>query len=487
MAGGVDVEITAAESVATAPTDSVIVAGYFEPQDVPAEIRELVDADFAEAEKRGELKGELYSTVLLEGIRPVLLVGFGKHKDFSDIRCRRAVEAAARHLTRHGFHDIAVLLPSHIAPSEAARVAVESAIRGAYDPGLRKTVDRSDYSIASLSVIGEGDLEADLEAGRVIGESANLARDLVNLPPNEINPTTLAERARAVAEEAGLRARVLDRAEIEELGMGALLAVSQGSAQPPHVIDLQYGDERAETRLTFVGKGLTFDSGGLSIKTASGMEWMKGDMAGAAAVIGAMRAVGLLKPGNVFVRGVVGAVENMIGPAAMKPGDVLKTMSGKTIEVLNTDAEGRLVLSDMLAYAVNLGATHIVDLATLTGSAEIALGNEACVVVGQPQEWVDSVVRAAERALERMWQLPLYPEYRRQIESVIADMKNTGGRPGGALTASSLLREFVDDVPWAHLDIAGTAWIEKANGYSSLGATGYGVATLVQLASTMTA
>ena len=235
-------------------------------------------------------------------------------------------------------------------------------------------------------------------------------------------------------------------------------------------------------KLTFVGKGLTFDSGGLSIKTAAGMEWMKGDMAGAAAVIAAMRAIGLLKPANISVRGLVGTVENMIGPASMKPGDVLHTMNGKTIEVLNTDAEGRLVLSDVLAYAVNLGATHIVDLATLTGSAEIALGNEACVVVGEPKEWVESVRESAERALERMWQLPLYPEYRRRIDSTIADMKNTGGRPGGALTAAALLREFVDEVPWAHLDIAGTAWVEKSNGYSTLGATGYGVATLIQLA-----
>jgi leucyl aminopeptidase len=483
--GGVSMEVTAAENVARSPRESVIVSGYFKPEDVPAEVRELVDTDFSQAEKRGELKGELYSTVLLHGSRPVLLVGFGKHKDFSDVRCRRAVEAATRYLTRHGFRDIAIMLPSQIEATEAGRVAVESALRGAYDPGLRKTVERSDYSIESLSVIGEGVSEADLNTGKVIGESVNLVRDLVNLPPNEINPTTLSERARDVAQAAGVRVRVLDRPEIEELGMGALLAVSQGSAQPPRVIDLQYGDETADIKLSFVGKGLTFDSGGLSIKTASGMEWMKGDMAGAAAVIGAMRAIGLLRPANVFVRGLVGAVENMIGPASMKPGDVLKTMSGKTIEVLNTDAEGRLVLSDMLAYAVNLGATHIIDLATLTGSAEIALGNEACVVVGEPQEWVDSVIRAAERALERMWQLPLYPEYRRQIESVVADMKNTGGRPGGALTASSLLSEFVDDVPWAHLDIAGTAWVEKANGYSTLGATGYGVATLVLLANAM--
>jgi leucyl aminopeptidase len=479
-------EITAVENVASAPKESVIVAGYFDAKDVPAEIRELVDADFAEVERRDQLKGDLYSTVLLRGSRLVLLVGFGKHKDFSDVRCRRAVEAATRYLTRHGFHDISVVLPTHVASIEAARVAVESALRGAYDPGLLKTVERSDYSIKSLSVVGGGDLRAELSTGKVIGESVNFARDLVNLPPNEINPSTLADRAVAVAEEVGLRSRVLDKPEIENLGMGAFLAVSEGSAQPPHVIDLQYGDENAATKLTLVGKGLTFDSGGLSIKTAAGMEWMKGDMGGAAAVIGAMRAVGLLKPPNIFIRGVIGAVENMIGPASMKPGDVLKTLNGKTIEVLNTDAEGRLVLADMLAYAVNLGATHIVDLATLTGSAEIALGHEACVVVGEPQAWVDTVLEAAGHALERMWQLPLYPEYRRQIESTIADMKNVGGRAGGALTASSLLREFVGDVPWAHLDIAGTTWIEKSNGYSTVGATGYGVATLVQLALSVT-
>lgn len=475
-------EVRAAGTVEGVPTGSVIISGYFTAEDISGEIRELVKEDLEDAQRRDQLKGDLYSTILLRGERPVLLVGYGKRADFSEIRHRRAVEAATRYLTRNGYHHVAVVLPQSVSARLSARIAVESVIRGAYNEGLRKTAERSDYSLRSLGVVGDGSLKADIDVGLVIGDSVNVARDLVNLPPNELTPTTLAERAREVATKAALKVRILGREEIETLGMGAVLAVSQGSAQPPRVIDMQYGDEDAAIKLTFVGKGLTFDSGGLSIKTASGMEWMKGDMGGSAAVIGSMRAIGLLKPANVYVRGLVGAVENMTGPAAMKPGDVLKTMAGKTIEVLNTDAEGRLVLADMLAYAVNLGATHIVDVATLTGSAEIALGHEACAVVGKPQQWVDTVLAASQGAMERIWQLPLYPEYRRQIDSDIADMKNVGGRPGGALTAAALLREFVSDVPWAHLDIAGTAWVEKSNGYSARGATGYGVATLVQLA-----
>ncbi len=478
-------EVTSVGQISEAPKESAVIAFQFQGEsledDVAAAARQAAQSDFADAESRGELKGKLYNSIVLRGTPSILIVGLGKRKEFSNIRCRRAVEAGTRFLSRHGFRKVSVLLPRFLG-SAADRIAVESVVRGTYDEGLLKTSNESDYTVDTVTLVGSTSLEAG-RRGKIVGESVNFARDLVNLPPNDISPRTLAERLKAMADETGLGIRVLDETEVADLGMGALLAVGKGSSEPAMVIDLQYGPETAPTKLALVGKGLTFDSGGLSIKTGPGMEWMKGDMAGGAAVAGAMRAISLLKPEGIHVRGIIGAVENMIGPSSMKPGDVLRTMSGKTIEVLNTDAEGRLVLADVLNYAVKrAGATHIVDVATLTGAVEVALGNEAAGLIGTSQEWIDRILAAADSALERLWQLPLYPEYRIQMDSDLADMKNTGGRAGGALTAASLLAEFVDGVPWAHMDIAGLAWVERANGYSAKGATGYAVATLTELA-----
>jgi len=482
--------ITVAPRLSDAPADSAVIVLQFQGEHLDQETTDALRAcaapDFEDAITREELKGRLYATTLLRGSPSALVVGLGKRGEFSEIRCRRAVEAGARYLTRHGFHDISVQLPS-VSRNGTARMAVEAVIRGAYDEGLLKTADREDRSVREVVLIGgDGNVTRQGEVGEIIGESTNFARDLVNLPPNDISPKTFAERLVEMAEEVGLGVEVLEQPGLSELNMGAILNVGKGSSEPPRVIDLRYGNEQAPVKLALVGKGLTFDSGGLSIKTAAGMEWMKGDMAGAAAVAGAMRAIGLLQPAGIHVRGIIGAVENMPGPGAMKPGDVLRTMNGKTIEVLNTDAEGRLVLADVLTYAVRrAGATHIVDLATLTGAIEVALGNEAAGVMGRPDDWVRTVVAAADRALERLWQMPLYPEYRQRMDSELADMKNTGGRPGGALNAASLLEEFVDGVPWAHMDIAGVAWLERKSAYTSTGATGYGVATLVELATTM--
>jgi leucyl aminopeptidase len=266
---------------------------------------------------------------------------------------------------------------------------------------------------------------------------------------------------------------------MRELGMGSLLGVAAGSHQPPRLIKLRYGDTEAKEKVAFVGKGLTFDSGGLSLKTAEGMETMKTDMGGGAAVIAGMVAVARLKPKGLSVTGYVGATENMPGGAAMRPGDILAAMNGTTIEVLNTDAEGRLVLADVLSYAVREGATHIVDFATLTGAAQVSLGDAATLATGKPLEWVEEVVASSDACLDRAWPMPQYREYRQAMDSDFADLKNTGGRGGGALNAAAFLSEFVDGVPWAHMDIAGTAYGKDAKPYRSKGATGVGVGTIV--------
>jgi leucyl aminopeptidase len=451
-------------------------------EDIVATLDGLQPNGLTESWQREELEGGTYAKTLLHGPPAVMLVGLGKRADDSDIRWKRAVEAGVRGLIKAGYRSIAVVVPQTMPRALGVRSAVEAASRATYGPDILKSSDKEDRRIEELIIISRHPVEdAQLREAAILGEGINLARDLLNRPPSELNPVVFAERVSEIGREAGFKVEILNEKQIENMGMGAILAVAKGSDQPARVMKLECGDPSADAKLTFVGKGLTYDSGGLSLKTHEGLEWMKGDMGGAAAVVGAMYVLSQLKPSGVFLRGVIGAVENMTGPAAMKPGDVLHTMKGKTIEVLNTDAEGRLVLSDVLALAVRDGATHIVDLATLTGAAQVALGNEAAALIGRPQEWIDTVKHAADEANERVWQLPLFPEYRRQISSDVADMKNTGGRPGGALTAAALLAEFVDDVPWAHLDIAGTAWIEKA-GYSASGGTGFGVATLVELA-----
>jgi leucyl aminopeptidase len=268
---------------------------------------------------------------------------------------------------------------------------------------------------------------------------------------------------------------------MKELGMGSLLGVAQGSAEPAKLIVMRYTPKTVSTEtIAIVGKGITFDTGGISIKPSDGMEKMKYDMAGGAATIGAMRAIAQLKP-SVNVIGIIPTTENMPGGRAQRPGDVVRSMSGKTIEVINTDAEGRLILCDAITYARKLGATKIVDLATLTGAVSIALGDVYVAALGNNQEWIEEVIEAGKRAGEKIWQLPLTPEYREQIKSEIADIKNVGGRKAGTITAAYFLREFVDDVPWVHLDIAGTAWNENGKPHLAVGPTGVCVRTLVSL------
>ncbi len=322
-----------------------------------------------------------------------------------------------------------------------------------------------------------------LEYGRVVADSCNISRELCSEPGNVLTPPVFAERAARIASEAGLRVEVLDESRIAELKMGLLLGVARGSAEPPRVIILRHDPAGAPQWpvLGLVGKGVTFDTGGISIKPAEGMERMKDDMAGGAAVLTAMRAISILGA-PMRVVGVIPSAENMPGSRAVKPGDVLTSASGKTVEVNNTDAEGRLILGDGLWLARQLGATHLVDVATLTGACMVALGKVSSGVFGTPDAWLQHVQGIAERAGDRCWPLPLHEEYFDQLRSEIADMVNSGGRPAGAITAALFLKEFTGGLPWAHLDIAGTAWIDEAKPYQPKGATGAGVRALTALA-----
>ena len=419
--------------------------------------------------------------------RRLLLVGGGKSEKFTAATLRKAAGTALRHLKSKSSRDIAMLLDSGFSGPECVAAAVEGAILGDYEPDALKS-DKNGVKIVDRFTVavhgGEAALEDARRRGEIIAESQNLTRELVNEPANRLSPTVLAARARAMTAEHGLECEVLDQDRMKQLGMGSLLGVAMGSAEPPAMIVLRYKPAGQETRaahLGLVGKGVTFDSGGLSIKPADGMEKMKYDMAGGAAMIGAMRAIAQLKPA-IPVTAVIPAVENMTGSRAQRPGDIVTSLSGKTIEVLNTDAEGRLILADALTYARRLGCTHIVDAATLTGAIVVALGHIYVGLFASDDGLRVKVMAAAEAEGEKMWQMPLDEDYKDYLKSAFADLPNIGGRWGGAITAATFLKEFADSTPWVHLDIAGTAWLDDAKPFLSKGPTGVAVRTLVRLA-----
>jgi leucyl aminopeptidase len=448
--------------------------------------------ELAAALARREVTGKTYD-LFFTGVRGwksprVLLVGAGPRAEFTADRLRRAAVAGGLVARDRGVTRIALVhrAGTGVTPEQAAQVLAEGAVLSSFDGASYKTGDTRRVWLTAVQVRVDGQspaIEAALERGRVLGECTNLARSLSNEPSNTLTPRVFAERAETLAKDAGLSAEILDEKRIADLKMGLLLGVARGSAEPPRVLVMRHSPSGAPARpiLGLVGKGITFDTGGISIKPADGMERMKDDMAGGAAVVGAMRALSLLKaPINVI--GVVPMTENMPGGRAVKPGDILTAASGTTVEVLNTDAEGRLILGDGLWYAQKLGATHLVDVATLTGACVVALGKAASGLFGQPDAFVDVVRRTANRAGDRCWPLPLYEEYREQIKSEIADMVNVGGRPASVCTAAMFIKEFVGDLPWAHLDIAGTAWADEAKPWMAKGATGVAVRTLAELA-----
>lgn len=446
-----------------------------------------------------ELKGKEGETVYVHlnggnqlGAKRLLLIGVGPRDDYRAAHVSQMAGTATRALRARNVKSIG-LIP-RVAQQEQGGVeagisaAVEGAFIALFDTDKYRTADKEERTVEKLVVIadgiGEDQLRAAAERGRIVGEAVNFSRDLANEPGGHLTPSDMAQRAGEIAAEFGLEIDVLDEARMQQEGMGALLGVARGSEEPPKMIVLKYTPAGAKQTsgelLTFVGKGLTFDSGGISIKPAENMELMKYDMTGGATVLGVMRAVAQLKP-SIPVLGVVPSSENMPSGRATKPGDVLKAMSGKTIEVINTDAEGRLILADALTYAKKLGATRIVDLATLTGAVTIALGDVNTAVLGTDQELINEIIAAGKQAGENFWQLPLNIEYSKQIKSEIADIKNTGGRKAGTITGAAFLKEFVDGVAWAHLDIAGTAWGDDAKPFRAKGPTGIGVRTLVNL------
>src|SRR5213082_62182 len=442
----------------------------------------------------GELTGKALELAMLyrpSGIKAkrVLLVGGGKEKKFSPNDLRKIAGAAARHLKSRNIRNVAIALPGpvHFHADNAVRASVIGTLIGDFDPDTYKS-DRKDQRLESLTVVApEGSdeklLRAALDEGRIIGESQNFTRELVNEPSNRLTPSILADRARKMATETGLQCEVLGPDEIKALKMGAFWGVAQGSEEPPALIVLKYAPAgpAAEPVLGLVGKAITFDTGGISIKPADGMEKMKYDMAGGATMIGAMRAIALLKP-KVKVIGIVCATENMPSGKAQKPGDIQTAMSGKTIEIINTDAEGRLVLADGLCYARQLGCTHLIDAATLTGAVVVALGYYNAGVFASNDDFYNRFKTAIDKAGEKMWRLPLGEEYLDAMRSQIADLQNTGGRWGGASTAAAFLKEFAEDTPWIHLDIAGTAWMEDAKPWIAKGPSGIAVRSLVEFA-----
>jgi leucyl aminopeptidase len=411
--------------------------------------------------------------------RRLLLVGVGDADDYSNGQISQMAGTAARSLRSKNARSVAIVPRASGDAEQVVSTAVQGAYIALFDPDKYRTVEKEQKTIDRLVVVAEGADQAAIdrgaEAGRIIGESINFTRDLANEPGAYMTPTDMAERAREIANEFGLSIDVLDEARMEQEGMGSLLSVSRGSEEPAKLIILKYTPAKMEKEstdlLSFVGKGVTFDSGGISLKPGENMELMKYDMTGGATVLGAMRAIAQLKP-PIPILGVAPCTENLPSGKATKPGDVVKAMTGKTIEIINTDAEGRLILADAIAYAKKLGATRIIDMATLTGAVSIALGDVNAAVLGTDQALIDEIITAGREVGEKYWQLPLDKEYSKQIKSDIADIKNVGGRKAGTITAAAFLKEFADGVSWAHLDIAGTAWGDDAKPYRSKGPTG---------------
>ncbi|HYA86998.1 MAG TPA: leucyl aminopeptidase [Nitrospirota bacterium] len=417
----------------------------------------------------------------------LILAGLGTRGDFTLNRLRQAIGKAATSLRAAGARDITVLVNDFgMNFEEVSQALVEGSLLGLYRFLKYKTNEENDRSkdVTMITLLAETAapvkaLQRGAEDGAEIADSTNMVRDMVNFPAADMTPTIIAAKAREIAQQFGFTVQVLDRVKMQKLGMGALLGVASGSVQPPKFVILEYRKGGKKPFIALVGKTITFDSGGISIKPSENMDKMKDDMSGGAAVLGAIRAAAALKlPLNVV--GLLPATENMPSGSAYRPGDVLRTMSGQTIEIINTDAEGRLILSDALAYACRYKPAVIVDIATLTGACRIALGQEATGMVGTDEKLKQMIRNAGEKTGERVWEMPLWEGYYDQIKSDIADMKNAGSRDGGLITAAALLSKFVQKYPWVHLDIAATAWTEKDRPYTPKGATGIGMRLLTQ-------
>src|SRR6516225_9528953 len=459
-----------------------------------AEIDESSGALVRRLAKGGELTGKMLEFTLIHapaGLQSarLLLVGAGKREPWNSASLRKVAGAALRYLKSRSVRNFAILVREGDATQESAQAIVEGVLAADFESDKYKTDKKNDKRIESVLIAGYSDAErargeAGLAKGRVIADSQNFARDLINEPSNKLTPSILGEKAEAMAKAAGLAVEVLDEKKIADLKMGALLSVAQGSVEPPRMIVITYNPpsaKRGAPVIGLVGKAVTFDTGGISIKPAEGMEKMKYDMAGGATMLGTMRALAQLKP-PIPVTAFIPCVENMPGGNAQRPGDIVTTLSGKTVEVINTDAEGRLILADALTYARKQGCTHLVDAATLTGAIVVALGHMRVGLFANQDAMRDRVLAAANTEGERMWPMPLDTDYKDYLKSAFADLPNVGGRWGGAITAAWFLKEFAEDTPWVHLDIAGTAWLDDSKPFLAKGPTGLPVRTLVRLA-----
>ena len=487
-----------AGDIAKIEVDALIVnlfEGVAEPGGATGAVDKALDGAITRLIKAGEIKGKLGELTLVHTLGKipavrVVVAGLGKQSEFDADKIRRVTAEACRFLRAKEAKKVATIThgtgAGGIDAQKSAQAIAEGSILGLYAFRKHITKEPETGEVEELIIVERDDsrlpqLRSGCDLGKVLAEAACFARDMINEPSNFMTPSDMAQVAEEMAAQNGLECTVFGREQMEEMGMGALLGVAKGSRQEPKFIVLKYkGDESTEQALGLVGKGITFDSGGISIKPSAGMEEMKGDMAGGATVIAALRGLAELRP-EINVTGLIPATENLPGGGAQKPGDVVKAMNGKTIEVVNTDAEGRLILADALSHGRKTGLSPLVDVATLTGACHIALGNVCSGAFTNNQELLDKVIKAGEDAGEHMWQMPMYEEYKEQNKSDVADIKNTGGRYGGAITAAQFLAAFVEDTPWVHLDIAGTSESDKEKGYIVKGATGVAVRTLVSL------
>ncbi len=416
-------------------------------------------------------------------VKKIGIVGLGSSEGMTLEALRKGAAIAARLAKKAKVKSLGISFPTwNNSPSLTAQALTEGVIlANSQDSRFKSEPEKSTVELSDVALLSFQGEESAIATAQKVCDGVILARELVAAPPNVVTPEKLADTAAEIAKEHGLKLEVLEREQCEQLGMGAYLGVAKASDLPPKFIHLTYIPEGTPRRkVAIIGKGLTFDSGGLNLKSGgSGIEMMKIDMGGAAAMLGAAKAIAQIKP-DVEVHFISAATENMVSGHAMRPGDILTASNGKTIEVNNTDAEGRLTLADALVYADKLGVDAVIDLATLTGACVVALGDDIAALFSEDEELAQSITSASKLSGEKVWQMPMEARYFEGLKSVVADMKNTGPRAGGSITAALFLKQFIKDTPWAHIDLAGPVWTDKENGYNNPGATGYGVRMLVE-------
>lgn len=469
-----------------------LFAGVTQPGGATGAVDKALGGQISRLIELGEFTGKLLETVVLYPsdlpTTKVIIVGLGEAEKLTLETVRQAAGAAYKVAAKGKAKTIATIVHGAgiggLCPKACAQATVEGALLAGYQyeaKGVKNSEKPEQLLVVEHCAEKLELVKCGVARGQITAEATNLARTLVNTPANHMTPTHMAQVAEKMAAESNLKCEILEREDMERLGMGCLLGVAQGSVQPPKLITLYYEGNPGGEILALVGKGLTFDSGGISIKSRDGMEHMKNDMAGGAAVLAAMGAIGKLQP-KINVVGVVPCTENLPSGSALKPGDVLEAMTGQTIEIISTDAEGRLILADAVAYAEHKGATRIVDVATLTGAIVVALGDVYAGLISSDDALAEAVLQASQQTGERFWRMPVHDDYRELYKSDVADMRNGGARGGGAITGGMIISEFIKKAAWAHLDIAAMASTEKTKGYSVKGGTGFATRTLIQVA-----